>query len=79
MLNRIVSMALLGAGALALSLGVQLAARADSTAAVVAGSTAAGHAQIGSFGLDLAGGDPSVQPGDDFARYANGHWLDTAQ
>src|SRR6516225_2600656 len=37
------------------------------------------HAQIGSFGLDLSGGDPSVKPGDDFARYANGHWLDTAQ
>jgi len=42
-------------------------------------SAASGHAQIGSFGLDLAGGDPSVKPGDDFARYANGHWLDTAQ
>jgi putative endopeptidase len=38
-----------------------------------------GHAQIGSFGLDLSGSDPSVKPGDDFARYANGHWLDTAQ
>jgi putative endopeptidase len=37
------------------------------------------HAQIGSFGLDLSGGDPSVKPGDDFARYANGHWLDTTQ
>ena len=42
-------------------------------------STTAGQAQIGSFGLDLAGGDPSVKPGDDFARFANGHWLDTAQ
>ncbi|MBV8975186.1 MAG: hypothetical protein JOY74_08690, partial [Sinobacteraceae bacterium] len=39
----------------------------------------AAHAQIGDFGLDLAGGDPGVKPGDDFARYANGHWLDTAQ
>jgi len=42
-------------------------------------ATTSGHAQIGSFGLDLAGGDPSVKPGDDFARFANGHWLDTAQ
>ena len=75
MLNRTLSMALLGGGALALTLGVPLAARAGSTAAVAA----AGDAQIGSFGLDLAGGDPSVKPGDDFARYANGHWLDTAQ
>ncbi len=40
---------------------------------------AAGHAQTGGFGLDLSGGDPRVKPGDDFARYANGHWLDTAQ
>ncbi|HXZ59355.1 MAG TPA: M13 family metallopeptidase [Steroidobacteraceae bacterium] len=38
-----------------------------------------GHAQIGNFGLNLSGGDPSVKPGDDFARYANGRWLDTAQ
>jgi putative endopeptidase len=42
-------------------------------------SATPGHAQIGSFGLDLEGGDPSVKPGDDFARHANGHWLDTAQ
>jgi len=38
-----------------------------------------GHAQIGAFGLDLTGGDPSVKPGDDFFRYANGQWEDTAQ
>jgi putative endopeptidase len=42
-------------------------------------STTSGRAQIGSFGLDLAGGDPGVKPGDDFARFANGHWMDTAQ
>jgi putative endopeptidase len=42
-------------------------------------ASTSGHAQIGSFGLDLEGGDPSVKPGDDFARFANGHWLDTAQ
>src|SRR5215470_8923625 len=75
MLNRTLSIALLGGGALALTLGGPLAARAGSASAVAA----AGEAQIGSFGLDLAGGDPSVKPGDDFARYANGHWLDTAQ
>jgi putative endopeptidase len=39
---------------------------------------AAGHAEIGAFGLDLTGGDPTVKPGDDFYRYANGHWQDTA-
>src|SRR3974390_3416115 len=68
MLNRTVSAALLGVCALALL----LAAGREAPAA-------AGPAQIGSFGLDLSGGDPSVKPGDDFARYANGRWLDTAQ
>jgi putative endopeptidase len=32
-------------------------------------------AQIGSFGLDLDAGDPSVKPGDDFFAYANGKWI----
>jgi putative endopeptidase len=42
------------------------------------GATASGaHAQIGDFGLDLTTRDPSVKPGDDFYRYAEGHWLDT--
>ncbi len=35
------------------------------------------HASIGEFGLDLAGGDPAVKPGDDFYRYAGGTWLKT--
>ncbi|HTC14535.1 MAG TPA: M13 family metallopeptidase [Steroidobacteraceae bacterium] len=46
--------------------------------AAPAAPAAAEHAQIGAFGLDLTGGDPSVKPGDDFYRYANGHWQDTA-
>ena len=53
-----------------------------ATAALAAGSPAAappGHAQIGAWGLDLSGSDPSVKPGDDFERYANGHWDDTTQ
>ena len=36
-----------------------------------------GQAQFGPFGLDLTAEDKSVKPGDDFYRYANGHWLDT--
>ena len=32
-------------------------------------------AAIGRFGLDLAGRDPAVHPGDDFYRYAGGRWL----
>ncbi len=34
-------------------------------------------AEIGTFGLDLTTQDPSVKPGDDFNRFANGKWLDT--
>ena len=32
---------------------------------------------IGSFGIDLGGRDLSVRPGEDFYRYADGHWLAT--
>jgi putative endopeptidase len=35
------------------------------------------HAQIGAWGLDLTTHDTTVKPGDDFFRYANGHWLET--
>jgi endothelin-converting enzyme/putative endopeptidase len=31
----------------------------------------------GTWGVDITQGDPAVRPGDDFARYANGKWLDT--
>ncbi len=34
-------------------------------------------AQIGAWGIDLTGRDPSVKAGDDFYRFAIGHWLDT--
>ena len=70
MLNRSISAAVLAGCAVTL---------AAAAAAPKVHSGGAAQAQIGSFGLDLAGGDPSVKPGDDFARYANGHWLDTTQ
>jgi putative endopeptidase len=35
------------------------------------------RAQYGDFGLDLSARDLSVKPGDDFYRYATGHWLQT--
>src|SRR5262252_11086974 len=72
MLNRMLCAALVAGctGALAIA--------ATSPSPPPSASTS-GHAQIGSFGLDLEGGDPSVKPGDDFARFANGHWLDTVQ
>ena len=36
-------------------------------------------AKLGTFGVDLSARDTSVKPGDDFNRYASGHWLDTYQ
>lgn len=36
-------------------------------------------AKIGPFGLELQDRDASVKPGNDFYRYAVGHWLDTNQ
>src|SRR3569832_709081 len=41
-----------------------------------AAPVAAGKPEIGAFGLDLAGMDKSVAPGDDFVRYAGGLWED---
>ncbi|MBS0376650.1 MAG: M13 family metallopeptidase [Proteobacteria bacterium] len=43
--------------------------------ALLAGATPAPAPAIGRFGLDLAGGDPTVRPGEDFNRYASGRWL----
>lgn len=39
--------------------------------------TPAPKAEYGSWGVDTTQGDPATKPGDDFARYANGKWLDT--
>ena len=33
------------------------------------------HAAIGAWGFDLDGMDKTAKPGDDFYKYANGHWL----
>jgi putative endopeptidase len=35
--------------------------------------------QYGAWGFDMSGEDTSAKPGDDFFRYANGHWLDAHQ
>src|SRR5689334_6309162 len=32
---------------------------------------------FGTWGVDISTRDTSVKPGDDFERYAAGHWLDT--
>ena len=36
-------------------------------------------ASIAPWGIDLGARDLSVRPGDDFYRYADGHWLDSNQ
>ncbi|MGZ2412089.1 putative endopeptidase [Sphingomonas sp. F9_3S_D5_B_2] len=46
-------------------------------AAGAAPTTAAGTAKphLGAWGVDLTSRDPSVNPGDDFQKYASGSWL----
>ena len=39
----------------------------------------ASKATLGAFGLDTAGMDRSVNPGDDFYAFANGNWMKTTQ
>jgi putative endopeptidase len=39
-------------------------------------SVAAAKAAVGAWGVDTAGGDSSVKPGDDFFRFASGKWVD---
>jgi putative endopeptidase len=50
---------------------------APGASAVMKRTTA--QALIAPWGLDLTMRDPSVKPGDDFYRYADGHWIATHQ
>jgi putative endopeptidase len=47
-----------------------------ATVALAADPVARDH--FGTWGVDLSAGDPSVAPGDNFFRYGNGHWYDSA-
>jgi putative endopeptidase len=58
----------MGASSLALLAGCATGTSSSS------GSATRGAPAIGSFGVDLAGRDLSVRPGDDFFQYANGTW-----
>lgn len=49
---------------------------ADTSSTPAASTTAT---RYGTWGIDLAGMDPAVKPGDDFFRYVNGKWAATAQ
>jgi putative endopeptidase len=70
MLNRSYPLTVLAAGALLLG-AAQLLPAAPAVEA------SPGKATIAPWGLDLTARDPSVLPGNDFYRFANGHWLDT--
>jgi putative endopeptidase len=65
---RLVSFALLASTVLAGPLQAATPTAAGSPAA------ATGKPTYGSFGLDTAGMDTSVKPGNDFYDYANGNW-----
>jgi putative endopeptidase len=56
---------------------VTLLEGAADTSSTPAASTAA--TRYGAWGIDLAGMDPAVKPGDDFFRYVNGKWAATAK
>ncbi len=58
----------------ALVAGVASHGAPAGTPAAAAQAAASGGAQFGTFGFDTAGMDRSVQPGDDFDRFANGTW-----
>ncbi|HOC11015.1 MULTISPECIES: M13 family metallopeptidase [Thermomonas] len=60
-----------------LSFGIAATLSITSMAALATGP--ATTPQLGSFGVDLTSRDTSVKPGDDFNRYASGHWIDTYQ
>lgn len=59
-------------------LGLMLAGYAASHTWAQTPPAPAGKPIIGNWGFDLGGMDKSVQPGDDFFRYANGAWFDKA-
>ena len=62
----------LGAVFLACSAFVALPASAQAPAPATPQTV-----HFGTWGVDLSTRDTSVKPGDDFQRYAAGHWLDT--
>jgi putative endopeptidase len=52
-----------------------LAVLSAAALALFAPFASAGGARYGAWGVDLAGGDLTVKPGDSFFDYANGAWL----
>jgi putative endopeptidase len=69
---------LLATAALALVLSTPALAQTTAPAAPPA-APAAGHPVIGAWGFDPSSMDITTRPGNDFNRYASGHWLDTTE
>lgn len=62
-----------------LSLGAGVAAISTISNFIPSVALAANKPKIGSFGVDLAGRDLNVKPGDDFFKFAGGKWLKEAK
>jgi putative endopeptidase len=76
-MNRLSLCLLISVAAGALAAGPMQAQEATpATAAKAEPSPSLVPQRYGDYGLDLAGRDTSVKPGDDFNRYANGRYLD---
>ncbi len=58
---------------------IALALAGALTATAFAATPHKASPKLGTFGVDLSARDSSVKPGDDFNRYASGHWLDSYQ
>ena len=58
---------------------IALALAGALTATAFAATPNKASPKLGAFGVDLSARDMAVKPGDDFNRYASGHWLDSYQ
>jgi putative endopeptidase len=80
--NRLLSAAALAAFAVAAAPAAAAPAKAAKAAKAAVASEAPVPAaalaspKYGAWGFDASGVDPSVKPGDDFFRYANGKWAE---
>jgi putative endopeptidase len=59
--------------------GSALYAQTTPDTAAPASATATAKPHLGAWGVDLTARDTSVKPGDDFQKYASGHWLATTE
>src|SRR3954469_17742622 len=64
---------------LTLALASTLAAGAGVTLNNANAAAASAIPKLGTFGVALSARDVSVKPGDDFNRYASGHWINSYQ